>query len=322
MSGLLKLQKPKITRGVRQPNSQIIAVGGGKGGVGKSFVSSNLGIFLANMGFNTVLVDLDLGASNLHTCIGEDLPEKGIDDLLLTDSRALEDVICATKIPNLRIVTAKDDRFGFSSLDINKKSQLMSAIFNLKADFVVLDLSAGTDDATIDFFLMAQHQIVTVNPEPSSIENAYRFMKVAFLRKVKRFERQFDLTLLLSKLQANSEKYNISHPVDLLAQLNNQDPEGAELLLEQLHKMEFKIIMNQTRTARDAGLGHSIKSVSHKYFGLPTRFIGHLDYDNAVWQALRRRRPVVLESPHSQLYAQLMKIVRNIVSESNIKKVG
>ncbi|MCB0340778.1 MAG: AAA family ATPase [Pseudobdellovibrionaceae bacterium] len=322
MSGLLKLQKPKITRGVRDPYSQIIAVGGGKGGVGKSFLSSNLGIFLANMGFNTVLVDLDLGSANLHTCIGENLPDRGFDDLLLTDSKNLEDVLTTTKIPNLRIVTMADKNFNFTSLNIDKKSQLMSAIFNLKADFVILDLSAGIDDTTIDFFLMAQHQLIAVNPEPSSIENAYRFMKAAFLRKVKRFERQFDLTLLLQKLQANADKYQIRHPVDLLNQLEEHDPEAALALFEQLRKLEFKIVMNQTRTAKDAGLGHSIKSVSHKYFGLPTRFIGYLDYDNAVWQALRKRRPVVLESPQSRLYAQLMTIARGIVSESDVKKAG
>ena len=63
-----------FVRGSGVPASIIVAVGGGKGGVGKSFLSTNIGIFLANMGFNTVIVDCDLGAPNVHTCLGEPPP--------------------------------------------------------------------------------------------------------------------------------------------------------------------------------------------------------------------------------------------------------
>lgn len=69
-------------RGRAQANSTIIAVGGGKGGVGKSFVSTNIAIFLANMGFSTTLMDLDLGAPNVHTSLGEPLPAKKLSRFL------------------------------------------------------------------------------------------------------------------------------------------------------------------------------------------------------------------------------------------------
>src|ERR1700761_5318102 len=59
---------------------QIWAVGGGKGGVGKSLVASSLAIALSRMGNKVIAVDLDLGGANLHTTLGLDLPKQTLGD--------------------------------------------------------------------------------------------------------------------------------------------------------------------------------------------------------------------------------------------------
>jgi flagellar biosynthesis protein FlhG len=73
-------------------------------------------------------------------------------------------------------------------------------------------------------------------------------------------------------------------------------------------------VVNQVRGSKDAQLGHSVATVGKKYFGLPTNVLGHLDYDNAVWHALRKRRPLILEFPHSSLYSQILAIARDLAS--------
>ena len=80
---------------------RIYSIGGGKGGSGKSFIAASLGILLAKRGKRVVLVDLDLGASNLHTLLGQRIPEKGLDVYIDKTASCLEEVALATTIPNL-----------------------------------------------------------------------------------------------------------------------------------------------------------------------------------------------------------------------------
>lgn len=308
-------------RGSLSAQAKIVAVGGGKGGVGKSFISSNVAIFLANMGFRTILIDLDLGAANAHTTLGEALPRMGIADFLSGKVKSLEDIAIATSQANLRLISDSQTDLEAANISIEEISHLMSAIYNLRADYIVLDLSAGTHRSTIDFFLMAQHHLVVFTPEPSSIENAYRFMKASFFRKVKRFESQLGIEMALREIMENQEQYQIKHPADLISTLLKKEPERGSVLIQKLNSLEFNIILNQTRTHKDIEIGLSVQSVSNKFFGIPARFIGHLDYDNAVWQSLRKRKPLLVEYPHSRLYTQILNISKSIAYSNRYKAV-
>ena len=301
-------------RGQAQANSTIIAIGGGKGGVGKSFISSNISIFLANMGFNTLLVDLDLGAPNIHTCLGEPLPQKNFHDLFAGQFSGLSEVVQTTQIPKLKIVTGANDHRDLADITVADKSRLMSEIFNHKSDFIVLDLSAGTHTSTLDFFLMAHHHLITLTPDPTSIENAYRFMKAAFFRKIKRFEQQLGLDSLVLDLMKNAQEKQIKTPADLLRAIEQVDLTRGQKLRELMRDLHFQIILNQTRSIKDLQMGQSIETVCKRYFGVSTEFLGGVEYDNSVWHALRKRKPLLLEYPHSPLYAQLLGIARDIAS--------
>ncbi|MCB0356268.1 MAG: P-loop NTPase [Bdellovibrionales bacterium] len=308
-------------RGSVSSRAKIIAVGGGKGGVGKSFVSSNIAIFLANMGYKTVLVDLDLGAANAHTTLGEGLPKLGISDFLKGRVKTLEEIAVATSQTNLRLISDSHADIDAANVSLEQLCTLMSALFNFETDYLVLDLSAGTHQSTIDFFLMAQHHLVVFTPEPSSIENAYRFMKSSFFRKVKRFEKQLGLEQSIKELMEQQEEQQIRHPADLVTALLKREPERGQNLVEVLNSLQFNIILNQTRIHKDIEIGHSVQSVSNKFFGIPARFIGHLDYDNAVWQSLRKRKPLLVEYPHSRLYTQILNISKSIAYSNRYKAV-
>lgn len=308
-------------RGRVEPGGTIIAVGGGKGGVGKSFVSSSISIFLAQLGYETLAVDLDLGGANLHTSLGAPLSNKGINEFILNPDLDFRDLIQDTAWPKLKLISGSSDVTDIANVDELQRSRVMSAIFRYKSDFTVLDLSAGTHHSTIDFFLMAKHKIVVITPDPSSIENAYRFLKASFFRKLRRYEHQLQLKSQIDELLANKSAHNIKNPSDLIQALVKREPVLGLKLKQILDGLNYQIVLNQGRTRQELDLGYSLSSVCSKYFGFPCEFLASLEYDNAVWQALRQRNHLLMANRQSHLYAQLMGLVRKLVKTQELKAV-
>ena len=301
-------------RGSLKANSILVAVGGGKGGVGKSFISSNLGIFLANMGFDTVLVDCDLGAPNLHTALGEDPPKINFHDYLAGKIDKISDAAMSTRFPKLRLISGGNDHQELANISVLDQSRFMSAVHQLPADFTILDLSAGTHNTTLDFMVMAHRHIIALTPDPTSIENAYRFMKAAFYRKIKRYERQLQLDELVKTLMKNQEQNNIRVPADLINSIIKLEPKKGVELKHLMDQLRFDVVINQTRGTKEVMIGQSIEAVCRKYFGSKTSLLGHIEYDNAVWHALRKRKPLILEYPNSAIYSQIMALSRDLAS--------
>ncbi len=306
-------------RGRIAPQSTIIAVGAGKGGVGKSFFSSSLAYFLAQMGHKTLLVDMDLGAANLHTWLGEGLPSKGINEFMKDTNLTIGDVISPTMKNNLHLISGASEGLYNGDISDAEKSRLLSALYNYPTDYIILDLGAGTHTSTLDYFLMAQHHVVVFTPEPSSIENAYRFMKAVFYRKIRRYGSRLDIDQRIEHITKNN--HNIKSPRDLLNTLHKEFPEISKDLKEVMNQLQFQIVLNQIRTAQDRNLGKGIKSVCQRHFGLPCEFLGALSYDNAVWQSLRQKKHLLVANPYSHLYAQIMAMARKLADPSQPKNM-
>lgn len=300
-------------RGRIEPGSQIIAVGGGKGGVGKSFVSSSLAIFLAQLGFDTIAVDLDLGGANLHTYLGVPLNGRGINEYIVDSQIEFRDLFQQTQWPKLKMISGTSEVFDVANIDDAQKSRVMSAIYHNKADFTVLDLSAGTHQSTLDFFLMARHKVTVITPDPSSVENAYRFLKASFFRKLRRYEHQLQLKNQIDELLDNKNTHNIRNPSDLMRALVEREPVLGLKLKNIINDLNFEVVLNQARTRQEMDMGMALQSVCNKYFGFPCEFLGSLEYDNAVWQSLRQKHHLLMANRQSHLYAQLMGITRKIV---------
>jgi len=299
-------------RGRAEPGSTIIAVGGGKGGVGKSFISSSIAIFLSQLGFDTLAIDLDLGGANLHTSLGLPLTNKGINEFILDPKAELSDMIQNTHWPKLKLLSGSSEAQDVANIDEIQRSRIMSSIYQHKADFTVLDLSAGTHHATLDFFLMAKYKVVVFTPEPSSIENAYRFLKASFFRKLRRYEHQLQLKTQIDELLENRDTHGIKNPSDLIRVLVAREPVLGMKLKNIMTDLGFKIVLNQARTRQEVDMGYALQSVCNKYFGFPCEFLGGLEYDNAVWQSLRQKHHLLMANRQSHLYAQLMGIARKI----------
>lgn len=167
-------------------HGKIIAVGGAKGGIGKSVITANLGIYLASLGLKTVLVDLDLGGSNLHLYLGyRSILQRSINDFLKKRVNSLADVMIQS--PHGPILVGGDSsELGSANIDFMKKMKLIRAINAIEADCVVLDLGGDTSYNILDFFLQADHGIVVTTRDSASYIGAYHFLKAAMYRKLNR----------------------------------------------------------------------------------------------------------------------------------------
>src|SRR5690606_34297627 len=153
----------------------------------------------------------------------------------------------------------------------------------------------------LDFFLAADQKVVALTPEPTSIENAYRFMKSAFYRKLRTAEKELGLQdLIESAMNARSDN-SIRSPADLIRHLSTTNPNAGSRLLESISDFQPRILVNQVRTRQDIDLGHSVRSVCRRYFGIDATYLGYIDHDNAVWQSLRKRKPLIIEFPYSSI---------------------
>lgn len=303
------------TVNVAAAKKQVVwAVGGGKGGVGKSLISSSLGIVLARQGHRVTLVDLDLGGANLHTCVGVAPPPQTLSDFLKGRVPHLDSLITQTEVKGLQFISGANDALDIAGLDGQPKETLMRAIRGISSDFIILDLGAGTSLNTLDFFLQADKQIISILPEPTSIENAYRFIKAAFYRRLKVLEEHLGVKKIIDEAMDHKNALGIRTPFDLLNHISKIDPIAGRTFRAEIAKMHINLIVNQVRTSSDIEMGNAVKSVCQKYFGIQTDYVGYLDHDNAAWQALRKRRPMLLEYPYSNMVGQFHKIVRTLTS--------
>ncbi|MDZ4677026.1 MAG: P-loop NTPase [Oligoflexia bacterium] len=295
-------------------NKKIWAIGGGKGGIGKSFIISSLGLSLARAGKRVTIVDLDLGSANLHTCLGCDIPKKSLSDFFSGRVTQLSEIINETPLPGLSFISGANDAVSAANIVDQQHTQLMRQLINLPGEYLLIDLGAGTHSSTLDYFLMAGKPLIALTPEPTSIENAYRFIKAAYFKWIKGVESKIGLTSLVEQAMDHKNALGIRTPNDLINKIAAQNPQYGEAFKAEVEKFKIYLIMNQVRTKNDVDVGHAISSVCKKYFGIEAEYVGYLDYDNAVWQSVRKRRPLILESPYNSLvqtFAQMAKHLDN-----------
>lgn len=296
---------------------KIWAIGGGKGGVGKSLVTANTAIALANRGFKVVAVDLDLGGANLHTCLGVGVPSKTLSDFIIGKVQTMQELIVPTPIPNLGLISGAQDEIGMANLKNVQKNKIINNLNLLDADFILVDLGAGTSNNTLDFFIAADRGIIVSLPEPTSIENVYRFIKSVFFRRLKMVEDFLNIQPLILQAMQSKPNGQTVLPSELVGKISAINPEIGQKLAYEISKFKFNLIMNQVRSTQDLEIGNSVKTISKKYFGVEVNYIGYIEYDSAIWQSIKKRKPVTLEFPQSNVVGNFGKIVNGLVQQNS-----
>jgi flagellar biosynthesis protein FlhG len=295
---------------------QIIAVGGGKGGVGKTVVSANLAVELARRGRRVLVVDGDLGGANLHTVLGVQPPKATLSDVLFHGAKLVE-VVTPTKFANLSLVSGAFDEPSVANPKHQEKMRLIRHLHDVDYDVLLIDLGAGTAFNTLDLFLLADDGVLVVVPEPTSVENAYRFLKAAFLRRMKAIERGLGANDVIADAVARNGSRALKSPLDLLRVIAAHDPELGAEIGRQLQHFTPRLILNQVHddeSGEERGVADDMASASRRFFGIQLHILGILPEDPEVRRALRARTPVVHSAPTSRFSVELTKIGERITS--------
>lgn len=303
---------------MKRKQVEIWAIGGGKGGTGKTFVLSQLANCLASKGKRVILVDTDFGGANLHTFFGIRRNPASIMNFF-EKKESLEKLVVETPIENLSIIPGNSASVSPANIHHAQKIKLFRHIKQLDADYVLMDLGGGTSIDTIDAFLLADRLIVVAVPEVTAIENLYQFIKSVFFRKLKKLFARHGLKDTAKNIWQNREKHEIKGIVDLLDYLKNEFQDLDEVLSDKLSDFTVYIILNKVRNVREVQEGFSVKSVCIKYIGVNARYSGYIEYDYQFWRHLSLIQSTPGVTVSYSIKSDVMKIANNIISGDQMR---
>ncbi|MFO7713875.1 P-loop NTPase [Desulfosarcina sp.] len=302
------------TENERNHAPQIWAVGGGKGGIGKSVLSILIAIALAEEGNDTVVIDADLGGANLHTFMGMRSPGRTLNDFLNRKCETLDDVCMGTEQKGLRIICGASEVLTLANLQYAQKIKILQAISRIKADHVVMDLGAGAGFNTLDFFLSADRQIVVMTPQPVAIQNAYAFVRNAVFRTLSRLaSRRPALGELVQTAMDPTNGMQVKTVNTLLDQVaENGDPADAAVMAGHLKRIRPTLITNMAREPRDKNASQIIQVVSQKHLMIQTENGGGVYYDPKINAMVSAMEPLTRVDRDSHAVKSVSAIVSHL----------
>jgi flagellar biosynthesis protein FlhG len=156
--------------------SQVICIASGKGGTGKTLISTNLAVLLAREGLKTILIDADFGLANAHLLLGMD-PVHDISSVL-SGEKEIEEIIMEGP-EGMKLIPGGSGLSELSSLDDEKFLNLINQLRSLEdsADVIIIDLPAGISPQVMSLLGAAHEIIVVTTPEITSLVDAYALLK-------------------------------------------------------------------------------------------------------------------------------------------------
>jgi flagellar biosynthesis protein FlhG len=294
---------------------KIWAIGGGKGGVGKSVVCTLLGFWLARMGKRTVIVDTDLGGANLHTLLGIKNPPRTLNDFLSRKFNSLEDICLESDEENLRLISGASEVLSLANPQFAQKVKIIQNVFRLDADYVMLDLGAGASFNVLDFFLVSHQKITVLSPQPTAIQNTYGFVRNAVYRRLTQLARKEPSLKTLVRTAMNPKNDLKMRTVKELLQVvrDSEDEMVMEKIKKEIAKIKPIIITNMARDARDKNAGRIIQLVSEKYLMIQPRDVGSIMYDRQVEKMISGMVPLTDLDQSSEAVACVYEIASKLV---------
>ncbi len=318
--------EPTIITAAPAPRGRVLAVSGAKGGVGKSIVAANLAIYLASLGRRVILVDADAEGASLHTVLGVSRPTpssrqapgwggEGDGDGSSGDGGP---VLVETAIPSLSLLHGGIDEPVLGAVRRTSRARLFRTIRELPADYLVVDLGAGTQPSLLDAFLDADLALFVATPEPTAIDNTYRFVRSLFARALKR--RVADPETRRALVQRLRSMGNAPSPLDLARRLEAAGDPLADVVRRAIDEFELHFVLNRTRLRADLELGDSMSIACRRRHGVSLDYLAYIEQDDAVWACVRQKRAVLIESPGTKASKNLEKVARRLLAIESGKR--
>lgn len=200
-------ENPAPARGAR-----IITITSGKGGVGKTNITVNLAIALAQAGRRVIIFDADLGLANVDVLLGV-TPRRTLYDHLYRDV-SIENILFPGP-GGISIISGGSGFLELANLTAKQRSNLVKNLEKLDrmADIVLIDTGAGISKDVLAFCAAADEVILVITPEPTSLADAYGLIKVLDRFNLHR-EVHFIVNQVRSCGESNETVYRMNHLVD------------------------------------------------------------------------------------------------------------
>lgn len=287
MAGIRVMKIPGKDDGAKR----FITIGGGKGGVGKSLVASNLSLAMAQAGSRVILVDCDLGAANQHVLFGIDRPKPGIQGLLDRKIGSLEEGLTPTAHPNLQLVAGTGASVGAANINHGEKQRIIRRIRALDAQVVIIDVGAGVSFNVLDFFELGSQRLLVITPQVTSIQTAYSFLKGAVMRCLQHLSEKASELDLLAPAAKSGENEKVSA---ILARVRDQSPLLGEQIDKVLTHFGAQIVGNQVFDANQAGIFHAITRMIQDFLGITVPILGTVRASRRIRESVNLRKPMML----------------------------
>ncbi len=297
---------------------QIIPIASGKGGVGKSLLSANLAIALGQAGKKVIIADLDLGSSNLHLVIGQKASKNGV-GTFLTGQTSFEELVQPTDYENVSFIAGDSEIPGLTSLKVSQKNDLVKHFTKLDADYLILDLGAGTHLTILDMFLLSPQGIVVTAPTVTATLNGYLFLKnVVFRMMYNTFRKGTPAYKYLESLKTDSASLQRLYIPKLIEILEEKDPENTALFKKRMKEFHPRLVMNMIDDPKDAEKAGKIRRSCQQYLGLDIEHLGVIYRDTMQDKALSSRLPVIVYKPQAIISQAIYRIADKVMQSETL----
>lgn len=301
---------------------RVLPVASGKGGVGKSLVAANLSIALAQAGKSVVLVDMDLGASNLHLLLGLSGLKNGIGTFLSNTSIPFEDIIIQTDYSGLYFIPGDAEIPGLANIKVSQKNMLLRRLLSLDADYVIIDLGAGTGNTVMEFFLSSGQGLLVTAPTLTATLNAYLFLKNAVFRILSSvLDKKSPAFEYLEALRKDGNALQKVYVPKLLESLEEKDREGYRKFKSRISAFHPQLILNLLDDPADSRKAGKIKRSCKEYLNIDMEHLGIIYRDHLQDIALSSRLPIVVYKPQSVLSQAIYRIADKILQKQDETEV-
>ncbi len=289
----------------------ILSIASGKGGVGKSVVTSNLALLFARSGRRVVLADMDMSGANQHILFGLISPSSSITDFMTRQVDSLDEVMQPVELcPNLNLLPGTGDTLATANPSYGTKQRLIRHIKKLDADIVLIDIGAGANYHALDFFLMADHHIVVSTPDPTAIFDVYKFIKLAAIRRVLSI---FLSRSVLGKELSQRDFSSIEEILDVISSSDTPDSNAKRLAEDSLLSFLPLLVMNRVGRSGARLNILQLRKVLRQYVGSALEVLGEIPSDPAVERSVATYLPVVDGAPRSPASSALHRVYQGLV---------
>jgi flagellar biosynthesis protein FlhG len=293
----------------------ILPVASGKGGVGKSLFAANIGLALGEAGKKVILTDLDLGASNLHMFLGLRSIEKGIGTFLNSKDIKFEDIILQTDYDNVFFIPGDAEMPDIANLTSVQKRNLIKNLLSLDADYLIMDLGAGTGHNVLDFFLISGRGVLITTPTLTAILNAYLFLKNAVFRIMSSgFTNKSGAARLINKLKKEGTPLQKVYIPKLLDKIKTIDRESYDQFIHRVESFHPCIILNMLVDKKDTEKANQLQRSVKRYLNIDLEHLGIIFKDALQDIALNSRIPIVKYKPGSIIPQAVYRIADKLLS--------